>query len=422
MILKKQKIIEYLIMLLIIFLAFTNVFVFRTSNFSISIYIFYGSYFILFVSLLKFKAPPLNKSFPFLILLYILFSSLLNLEDLRVTSVIYSFLFIAYYIYLISFSKKNLSKEKFIWVLKFIIISFFIVLLLSQFIVLFNLQELKSPKGYFQSSGQLGILFDKRTNIFRYHSLSSEPSYASIIVFLSFTVLNDLVKTKRSLIWYGLLVLYMLLSFKSSMGFLILCIWLISQITFSKKHFIILGIIVFVGTILFFFTSIGGKSVDRLREIVFLLFSFNGNFLEKLNLLDSSVYARIGPLIVYLQGVDIFNFHTYFGYGASTSEAFFSKLIYPEVWNTHMVFKPPFFPGFLYDYGLFGVLAIFYLIWSIVKHERFFLKIVCIIIMLNSNFNTQLFWFVVTLITLKGIFGVSKNTMKVPKVENEIRI
>lgn len=404
MILKKQKIIEYSIMLLIIFLAFTNVFVFRTSNFSISLYIFYGVYFILLVSLLKFKIPSLNKSFPFLILLYILFSSLLSLKDVRITSVIYSFLFIVYYIYLTSFSKKNLSKEKFIWVLKFIIISFFIVLLLSQFIVLFNLQELKSPKGYFQSSGQLGILFDNRTHIFRYHSLSSEPSYAAIIVFLSFAILNDLVKIKRSLICYGLLVLYMLLSFKSSMGFLILGIWVISQITFSKKHFIILCIIVFIGIVLFFFTSIGGKSVDRLREIIFLLFSFKGNFVENLNLIDSSAHSRIGPTKYYLQNIDFLYYKTYIGFGAGMSTPYFSKYIYPEAWNTHMIVKSGFLPAFLYDFGIIGFLLVLRFIWFIVKFRNTFFKILFIIVLLNSNFNTQLLWFTITLISLSNYY------------------
>ena len=406
MILKKHTIIEYLIILFIIFLAFTNVFVFKISDLPISLYVFFGPIFIVLFTLLKFKIPPLNNSIPILILLYILFSSFLNLTDVKITSIIYSLLFIVYYIYLSFSSKENLSEEKFIWVLKFIIISFFIVLLLSQFIVFFNLEELKGPEGYFQSSGQFGILFNNRTNIFRYHSLSSEPSYAAIIIILCFAVLNDLAKTRKSMYWYGAIVLYMLIAFKSSIGFLILGTWIVSQVTFSKKHFLILGTIIFVGLSLFFFTSIGGKSIDRLREVVFLLLSFKGDFLQNLNLIDSSAYARIGPLAFYLQGIEMFSYQTYFGFGASTSEVIFSNLIYPESWNARMVFKPPFLPGFLYDYGIFGVLLVFYLIWNLVKNQSFFFKIIFIIIMLNSNFNTQLFWFAFTLVSLKVLYNI----------------
>jgi hypothetical protein len=409
MILRKQKSIEYLITLLVVFLALTDVFVFKISGLPISIYIFFGPIFIAIVSLLKFQIPSLNNSIPFLILLYILFSSFLNFKNVRITSVIYSLLFIVYYIYLNFSAKNNLSKEKFTWVLKVIIVSFFIVLLLSQFIVFFNLEELKGPKGYFQNSAQFGILFNNRTNVFRYHSLSSEPSYAAIIIILCFTVLIELIKTRKVLYLYGALVLYMLIAFKSSIGFLILGTWFISQVSLSKKQFLILGTIVFVGISLFFFTSIGGKSIDRLRDVVFLLLSFNGDFVNNLNLIDSSAYARIGPLAAYIQGIDVFSYQTYFGFGASTSEAIFSNLIYPETWNKHLVFKPPFLPGFLYDYGVFGVLLVLYLIWKTIKAQNFFFKITFIIILLNSNFNTQLFWFAFTLVSLKTLYNTQPN-------------
>ncbi|GAA4941866.1 hypothetical protein GCM10023314_13610 [Algibacter agarivorans] len=270
--------------------------------------------------------------------------------------------------------------------------------------MLFNLEELKGLEGYFQSSGQLGILFDIRTHIFRYHSLSSEPSYAAIIVFVCFAVLNDLVKIKKSLIWYGIIVLYMLLSFKSSMGFLILGVWFISQITFSKKYFIILGVIIFTGILLFFFTSIGGKSIDRLREIVFLLFSFKGSFMENLNLIDSSAHARIGPMIYYLQNMDFLYYKTYFGYGAGMSTPYFSTYIYPEAWNTDMIINTGFIPAFLYDFGIIGVSLVFRFIWLLVKFRNAFFKIIFIIILLNSNFNTQLFWFTITIIALSSYY------------------
>ena len=54
-----------------------------------------------FQSLMNYyKIPAIDKSFPFLILLYIIISSLLNIKEVRLTSVIYSALFVIYYIYL----------------------------------------------------------------------------------------------------------------------------------------------------------------------------------------------------------------------------------------------------------------------------------------------------------------------------------
>lgn len=404
MILKRDKIFKFLLPFFISFLAFTNVFLIEIGGFQISLYLAFGFFFVLLTFFLTFKVPLFKSTSLLLILLYILLSSLMNLDKVKWTSVIYSFLLVIYFLYLFFYSKKYLLERNFVHALKLVIIVFFIVLLISQLIVFFDMQTLKGPKGFFQSSGQLGILYNNITNQYRYNSLSSEPSYAAIIVFASFAVLERHIDNNRKLIFYGVIVLYMLLSFKSSIGFLIFGIWVLSQLTFSKKLFLIVGVISLIFFLLFFFTDIGGRGIDRIRKVVFLFLKFDGNFIHNLNIIDSSAYARIGPFLIYLQQIELLNYHTYFGHGAATSDYFFSRLFYPESWNTNLVFKAPFLPGFLYDYGFFGVFLVIWFLWGLVKDMNLFFKVILLIIMLNSNFNTQLFWYIIVIISISKYY------------------
>lgn len=404
MILKKSRIIEYAVILFILLLAFTDLYAFEIANLKFSLYVVFGILFIFLISILKFEIPPLNKSFPILIMLFILVSSLINFGNFKLTSIIYSFLFLIYFVYFYHYAREYLSKEGFIWVLKCILISYLTILILSQLIVLFDLYEIQSYQGYFQTTGSFGIEYNYKNASYRYFSLSSEPSYASIIVMITFATLNELITKQKTLLIYGILTLYMVISFGSSIGFILLAVWILSQINFSKQYFIIFLTIIFIGLILFFFTKIGGKSVDRVRDIFILLFSMEDDFIRKLNLIDSSAYARIGPFIVYLEQISLFDYHFYFGHGAVSSEAYFSRIIYPEAWNAHLVFNPPFFPGFLYDYGVFGVLVVLTFLRKLVAPKSIFYKVVVGVILVNSNFNTQLFWFVIVVLATSYLF------------------
>ncbi|MDG1571472.1 hypothetical protein OZ410_04035 [Robiginitalea sp. M366] len=313
-------------------------------------------------------------------------------------------MFIIYFIYLTYYSKKYLPVEGFLKALKCIIVFFFFTLIFSQLIVLFDLQELHRPEGYFQSTGQLGIQYNHITNTYRFHSLSSEPSYAALVVIIAFAALNELIYEKRKLVVYFLMLLYMITFFKSSIGYIALALLVFGQIRFSKKHLTIFLLLIFTGSILFFFTNLGGRGVERVRDVVFLFFSFKGNFIHELNLIDSSAHARIGPFVRYIQQINLLDYHSYIGYGASSSEQFFTKIIYPEEWNSNLVFRPPFFPGFLYDYGIIGILLVGVFLWRQVKNQSLFFKLTLLIILLNSNFNTQLLWFFVIILVLTGFY------------------
>ncbi|OBQ54936.1 hypothetical protein JJL45_03345 [Tamlana sp. s12] len=401
---KIENIVKIALGITIMFLGFSSLNAFTTGSISVSIFLICGLCLVGAISVLKFKTPPFAKDFATLLGLYILLSSILNVNAVKLTSVIYSFLFLIIYIYISYYSKQYLVVQDVIRIYKLIFFGFFIVLVISQFIVLLGWEVLERPKGYFQSTGQLGIQFNHVKGKYRFHSLSTEPSYAALIVIICFSILWELIKEKKKFVLLGILMLYMLISFKSAIGFIALFIWCISLVSWTKKHFFIIGFLVLIGLLLFLFTNIGGQSIQRVREVVFLLFSFSGNFFEKLNLIDSSAYARIGPTYTYLKEMDLINYKVYFGHGAGESVPYFSKIVYPESWNSNMVFKPPFIPGFFYDYGIVGTLLVVVFIWNHIKKRSVFFKVVFLLILLNSNFNTQLFWFGLIAIMLCNYF------------------
>lgn len=391
-------------MVCILFLAFTGLHMFKIGNISFSYYVIFSTLFIGLISILIYKIPPIKNPLILLILLYIILSALINFNAFKFTSVMYSIMFLTFFIYIIYYSKENLKINNFVWLLKFIIIAFFVIMIVSQIMVFFDLHTLERPIGYFQSTGELGIQFNHRTQSYRYYSLSTEPSYSAIIVMLSFIILRDLTEKKKKLLPYIFMVFYMFLFFKSAMGFIIAFFYILTQVKITKKQFLIFGFLVLIAVSMFFFTDLGGKSVNRIREILALLFTDFSNFIENLRNIDSSAHARIGPTFRYFEQMDLLSYHTYFGYGAATSEPFFSKIIYPEAWNTHMIFRPPFIPGFLYDYGLVGAFLVCFFIWRLLKNTTLIFKIIVLFVLINSNFNTQLFWFAIVIIELYKFF------------------
>lgn len=418
--LNKTILIRYGLIVSLLALAFTNLYMFEIGNLRFSFYTVLGAFFIIFISFLKFTFPTLNNNFPVLIFIYILFSSILNFQNFKATSVIYSFLFIIYFIYLNFYSKKYLKVQNFISLSKIILLFYFSIVIIAQILVKFDLIELTSPIGYYQGASKWGVELNYSTGAYRYFSLSSEPSYASIIVLLSFATLFNFTEKKKDTYIYGVLTLYMLFCFKSAIGFIALFFYVLSLIELKKKHLQIIFVSTVIGLIVFSFTNMAGRSLDRISSIIQLLFTDFDDFIINLNLLDSSAYARIGPPIIYLKQINLLDYHFYFGHGAATAEIYFSKIIYPESWNSHMVFKPPFLPGFLYDYGLFGVGLVLSFLWKLIKSKSVFYKILVAIILINANLNTQLFWFVVIIIALSNFYVQYQysKTISIPSFKN----
>ena len=71
-------------------------------------------------------------------------------------------------------------------------------------------------------------------------------------------------------------------------------------------------------------------------------------------------------------------------------------------------FAGGFLPAFLYDYGIFGAL----LVMGFIFQKIGFISIsslVVVLMLLNANFNTQLFWFIILCLTLNHHFKREEN-------------
>ncbi|MBW1293901.1 hypothetical protein GBO31_00170 [Aquimarina litoralis] len=296
-----------------------------------------------------------------------------------------------------------MSKRQVVNILKAIFYSYFIVLIISQILVFFDLVALKTEiQGYYLLHGPLGIIYDESKSLYRYSSLSSEPSYACIIVIVIYYLLNNLItKRKEKLILMSILF-FMVFSFKSTIGIILILVLAISflKLNYRQLFYILITSILLILIISIF--EIGTNSILRFKKLLSLLFSFDGNFLQNLNSIDSSAYFRVAPFFYYIEKIDFLDLHFYLGYGANASQSYFSRLLFPN--HPEMIFSPQFLPGFLYDYGFFGALLVVYAIFKKVARRSVFEILLILLTLLNSNFNTQLFWFVVTCLFINKAF------------------
>ena len=88
-------------MVCILFLAFTGLQMFEIGNISFSYYVILSTLFVGLISLLLYKIPPIQNALILLILLYIILSSLINFNHFKFTSVMYSIMFLTFFIYII---------------------------------------------------------------------------------------------------------------------------------------------------------------------------------------------------------------------------------------------------------------------------------------------------------------------------------
>ena len=141
------------------------------------------------------------------------------------------------------------------------------------------------------------------------------------------------------------------------------------------------------------------KSSRTLRAINFLQ---HGSHVEKLLYVDGSIFVRLGSLIDYLTDLENDDFGSWFGYGGGVSTGYFGSIWSPIVGNEgargeFKALELGFLPAFLYGYGLIGLVIVIVLITKLVVSSRFLLTdcAILVLMMLNANLNTSLFWYVI---------------------------
>ena len=163
----------------------------------------------------------------YIFIFFYFISSIINYESLRVSSLVYSLLFlISFYLYYYLL-KLHINIKVYKKWLEVIICVFFVGLLLQQIGVVFNVQD------FFNKSSDIDYNISEDF-IFSLNSLSTEPSYAVTTISICFFSLLKIKRKKREnkyslkhlaedkLIWF--IYLYQIIFFRSVFGFLFLLI------------------------------------------------------------------------------------------------------------------------------------------------------------------------------------------------------
>lgn len=360
-------------------------------------------------------AATYSRSFPksmdfylILILFFVLFSSFVNYRETQWMSTMYSVFFILSYYFYSGFIRSYFTVGDYSRALEFIFVLYFFGLLAGQLYV----NVLGFSPLYVSGTVVLGRMgASLEAGQFRYYSFSSEPSYAAFIVitlYYSFTRINGNQSLFRGInLVFFLMLLYMLFFFRSAYAALLLGLLLMSFLGFTKRFLLVYFLIFFLGlVILSFVNEVPGAA--RLINIVNNLDLENPH---NLSIIDFNTYYRVAPLLHYFRIFDWQDLHFWIGYGAAASR----HLVVPEIYLASQgEFLGGFVPSFFYDYGVLGGVMVLFFAFRQVPSFFSFPTAVIGLMLLNANFNTQLFWLLIL------CFSIDKHFSKQAKQEEAV--
>jgi hypothetical protein len=357
--------------------------------------------FILFAPVLFFAAlqkicnsfPDVEEPIIYLPGLYLLTVAALNLGHTRWSSIAYSML---YFTFFIAVNGSAVSRNHLSAVCKLIIGSYLANVIAAQALYL-----VAGDLGAFQSL--LQGTYDLKTETMRFHGFSSEPSYAAFVVVVALIAYSRVSADKNAtkLLWFGA-VWYLLASFSSVYGYLLLGAFAVDWIL--KRKLVrptTIAVLVIAAAVAGLAASslTAGNGETRVVQLMMFLVAGGWN-LQDFRSVDASAFMRIGPFLLYLTGLDLFSSHAYLGHGPGAAATYFGDVFSDAIGADLKGFETGtmnlgFFPGFLYDYGLFGVaLVLLVVLRRGVSGFASLESAVFLLLLPNANLNTQLFWYV----------------------------
>ena len=382
--------------LLIIFLilfSLTGINLFQIESVIITPFHIFSVVFVFVTLLYQKQRLPTNMKYVFFILLSIIFSILINATTfIGFNTFIHSMFYMLIYC-IVLLNLKKITLEMFIASLKIIIIIYFICVLFALITVSLHLNN-NFINQFF------GAIYDTKQMEYRYYGFSSEPSYMAIIVSFAMFALFIINKAKKIDGIFLFFIMYGIIIFLSKSGYGYIFLLVISIFEYSKylkgKRAIILASIVALSVFIFF----NYKSEGRFAKILVTIFS-NTSFTNKIEawkFVDSSSYFRIGPTLWLMDNIDLFSLRTLFGHGMGADREFFYK--FSPGYNFGYL-NLGFIPSFIYTNGLLLFSFMLYFFYQIQKEVRSFLLFFAFsIILFNCGFATQIFWFIISLLTI----------------------
>jgi hypothetical protein len=282
----------------------------------------------------------------------------------------------------IIYLSKHLSLSKFNSILINIFNIFLFVYIIQMFCVLFNMPIFN---GFGITKGN--------TTIFRLNSLSPEPSMGSQLILLIMYLVNimNLLSKKNSFL-FELLCITLIILYGSVFGYILLFTYFI--VVHRLKYPILFYLELFLASVIVFYNLATTETLSRIYNLISYIYSdFD---IDNLASIEPSGSFRFYPIMFYFQNLNLFNFHYLFGFGPGSSSFFFNDGLIEHGFRMDFDsnFQGGFLPSFFVDYGLIPTLLIIYFIVKncLIKHNileyLFFL-----LLLSNTNFNTQLFWF-----------------------------
>ena len=354
--------------------------------------------------------PKINGVF-FIFTVTLILVSMINYQTTHISTLSYSLFLCSVFL----FSKRKIelcNDEHLINIYHSVILVFFILIILGLFLYYstgisdFSLAKVDISRNHPRSFGP-----------------STEPSYSALTLTIAVWVIGS--SKYLSPINIRMLIIIYITSIAligSGIGFLTCVLFIIYLFTLSniKIYRIEKAIAVIVVLSLMPFLSF---DVDRLKPIIEVLAVFLGNgswwdLFDAIKYADSSAWFRFGPFIEYFRDMDMTQINGFFlGNGAGTSSAYFGdkyvEHLDPEWFDSDgkPIMDLPFFPAFLYDYGVVVSLILLSFIWSLMKNIKGFMLLIplAFFILFNSNFNTSMFWFfiysllVINVLQKKGV-------------------
>jgi hypothetical protein len=284
--------------------------------------------------------------------------------------------------------------------LKALFIIYFIGLLFGQ---LYIQLDLFAPLPGYSSHlphGHFGTLIEDGK--YRYYSLSSEPSYAAFIVIILYYsyVKTDILKGslfKSQNLYMFFLLVYMILSFQSAYGIILLGLIVFNYVGFTKTSILIYLFVSFT-FICMFLLKLDVRAIDR---VVAIIQNIDLTNLHSLETIDFTAYFRVAPVLYYFRTISLADIHFYIGHGAAASR----YLVVPETYLAYQgEFLGGFLPCFFYDYGIIGAGSVLLFIKKIISKTVLIPISIFSLLLFNANFNTQLFWVAVTCFSMNWFF------------------
>jgi hypothetical protein len=175
---------------------------------------------------------------------------------------------------------------------------------------------------------------------------------------------------------------------KSAYGYIFLMISIVivsyNQLGEIKRNqFLLYFTIAGISSIFLLIFSYQSNEAQRVFNTLEALFSLNDQEM------DSTARVRLLPSIMIFQMADSFStVNLLFGHGLGTSGYFVKEVVGVNTSEGHLA-------SFMYDFGLIGIVWIFTLVGYVTNgiRNKFWIRLMFLIMMLNMNVGTQVFWF-----------------------------